>query len=119
MSLDVRNNRRREGRSSVITANRLRDGLVVWLRPDRTWSVDIGEAEIFGNDRIESAIEGARIFEQQRIVVGLYGVEIDQLAGRAIPFTERERIRAAGPTVGTDLPPPYPTAELRDAHHAD
>jgi Protein of unknown function (DUF2849) len=103
MGLEVRNNRRQPGRSSIVTANRLRDGQVVWLAPEGRWTEDIAAAEIFDNGVIEEAIGRARIFEEQRVVLDVYGIELDSAHPCPVPVTERERIRAAGPSVRPDL----------------
>jgi hypothetical protein len=103
MGLEVRNNRRQPGRSSIVTANRLRDGHVVWLAPEGNWSEDIAAAEVFDNAVVEEAIARARIFEEQRVVLDVYGVELDSAHPGLVPVIERERIRAAGPSVRPDL----------------
>jgi hypothetical protein len=103
MGLEVRNNRRQPGRSSIVTANRLRDGQVVWFAPEGSWAEDIAAAEVFDNGVIEEAIARARIFEEQRVVLDVYGVELDSAHPGLVPVTERERIRAAGPSVRPDL----------------
>jgi len=103
MGLEVRNSRRQPGRSSIVTANRLRDGQVVWLAPEGRWAEDIAAAEVFDNAAIEEAIARARIFEEQRVVLDVYGVELGSARPCPVPVTERERIRAAGPSVRPDL----------------
>src|ERR1700739_2937594 len=103
MGLEVRNNRRQPGRSSIVAANRLRDGQVVWFAPEGRWVEDIASAEVFDNGVIEEASARARIFEEQRVVLDVYGVELDSAHPRPVPVTERERIRAAGPSVRPDL----------------
>src|SRR6202043_4111141 len=95
--------RRQPGRSSIVSANRLRDGQVVWLAPKGHWAEDIAAAEVFDNGVIDEAIARARIFEQQRVVLAVYGVELDPAHPCPVPVTERERIRAAGPSVRPDL----------------
>ena len=103
MGLEVRNKRRQSGRSSVVTANRLRDGQVVWLAPGGHWAEHIAAAEVFDNDIIDEAIARAHVFEDKRVVVGVYGVELDPARPGVVPVTERERIRAVGPSVRPDL----------------
>ncbi len=103
MGLEVRNNRRQPGRSSIVTANRLRDGQVVWLAPEDRWAEDIIAAEVFDNSIIDQAIARARVFEEERVLLGVYGVELDPAYPCTVPVTERERIRAAGPSVRPDL----------------
>ena len=99
--MDVRNNRRQDGRASVVTANRLRDGHVVWLTAAgaTSWSETIDAAARFDSDGIEAAIERARAGERAQVVVDVYGVQIETPDGRPVPVTARERIRAAGPSV--------------------
>lgn len=89
----------------VMTANRLLDGAVVYLAAGSHWCADLDEAEVASTaeavSRLERAAEAA---VRQRWVVGpyLFAVAVDGAAIR--PIGQRERIRAAGPTVGTDLP---------------
>jgi hypothetical protein len=91
----------------VMTANRLSDGAVVYLTIAHGWSdrfenahASAEPAELAGFE--VTALEAVRA----RTVVGAYlfpvAVEAD---GRLVPLGQRERIRAAGPTVGTDLAP--------------
>ncbi len=103
MGLEVRNNRRQPGRSSIVTANRLRDGQVVWLASGGRWVEGVVAAEVFDNGIIDEAIARASMFEEKRVVLGVYGVELDPAHPCAVPVTERERIRAAGPSVRPDL----------------
>src|SRR3984893_7142178 len=103
MGLEVRNNRRQPGRSSIVTANRLRDGQVVWLAPDGRWAEDIAAAEVFDNGIIDEAIARARVFEEQRVVLDVYGVELDPAYPCTVPVTERGRRSAGGPSVRPDL----------------
>lgn len=91
----------------VITANRLRDGLIVYLTKDDSvtgWTETIGYAHIAGEDEIEALLATAKTYEDSNVVVGTYAVEI---AGSKVPLTARERIRAAGPSVryGDDAVP--------------
>ena len=86
-----------------MTANRLRDGQVVWLAPGGRWAEDIAAAEVFDNSIIDEAIARARMFEEERVVVGVYGVELSPAQPSTVPVTERERIRAAGPSARPDL----------------
>ncbi|MCE2563906.1 DUF2849 domain-containing protein [Komagataeibacter sp. FNDCF1] len=109
--MDVRNNRRDETGASVITANRLLDGRIVWLSA-QGWSELISHARVFGNSEIESAIKQASTAAAARTVVGIYGVQLDPDAAGITPLTVRERIRAFGPTVHPDFAP----VETQDVH---
>ncbi|KON65988.1 hypothetical protein KOEU_06780 [Komagataeibacter europaeus] len=102
--MDVRNNRRDTTGASVITANRLLDGRIVWLTP-QGWSEHIGHARVFDNADIEDAIRQAKAAPDARRLVGIYGVQLDPSAAGLSPLTVRERIRAFGPSVHPDFAP--------------
>jgi len=97
-AVDVRSNRREEGGSSVITANRLLDGRSVWLANDG-WAEHIADATRIPNDEIEARIEASRATQQATGVVGVYGVQLLPETTSPEPKTARERIRAFGPSV--------------------
>ncbi len=83
----------------VITANRLDDGVIVYFRLDGEhgeWVSDLKRASSFGESEFADALEGARQFERDCIVLGLYEIEV---AGRNRPLSARERIRAQGPSI--------------------
>lgn len=84
----------------VLTANRLTDGLVVFLTPANTWSEEIDDAVLAQEAQAASALETrGQDFEAANLVTGAYLVEAERLAGAIIPVHVRERIRACGPTV--------------------
>ena len=63
-----------------------------------------GEADIFSTEtEAEAALEAARKFVAGNVVVNPYLFEVRAGADGARPVKEREVIRAAGPTVRTDL----------------
>ncbi|WP_323990614.1 DUF2849 domain-containing protein [Nguyenibacter sp. L1] len=119
--MDVRNNRRQAGGSSVVTANRLLDGRIVWLAEDGVWSDRIDAARIFANDGpeggsesgsesgsnggIESVIAAVAARQQADGVVGVYGVQLRDDSATPVPATVRERIRAFGPSVHPEFAP--------------
>lgn len=83
----------------IITANRLRDGVIVYLREKdggTTWTTAIGEATSYAGDDIDAALTGAKAFEKSCLVVGAYAVEV---TGNNKPLSAREEIRAHGPSV--------------------
>jgi len=100
----------------VMTANRLSDGAVVYLTLSHTWSDRIADAhpsaeaaEIAGFEA--TAAEAVRT----RQVVGPYLFAVAVAAdGGPAPLGQRERIRAAGPTAGTDLA----ASDLPSTHRA-
>lgn len=87
----------------VLTANRLRDGEVVYWRGG-DWVGDLADAEILADEgAVKRALEAAARFVSGRIVVNpyLFAVRRDNAGIHAIE--ERELIRAAGPTIRRDL----------------
>ncbi len=91
----------------VITANRLKDGLIVYMTKDggmTGWTENIDYAHVAGADELEGLLATAQKDEARNIVVGIYPVEI---AGNKVPLTARERIRASGPSIrmGDDAVP--------------
>jgi hypothetical protein len=86
--------------SKVITANRLADGRVVYLRALADWVEDIAAATAF--DGAESEVRltaAAKAAEAANVVINPYAIELaaDDRGVRAAAL--RERIRAQGPTV--------------------
>jgi hypothetical protein len=93
----------REAREQVLTANRLRDGEVVYWK-DGAWVTALAEADVFAEKpAAEAALKSADRTVVDRLVVNPYLFEIRREAGVVRPIEEREVIRAAGPTVRRDL----------------
>lgn len=88
---------------SVITANRLTDGVVVYLAPGGEWPEDIAEASRGETEEEIKALEAeAEIAVRERIVVGVYPMPIAlNDDGTVDPISVRERIRAAHRTTLT------------------
>jgi hypothetical protein len=88
----------------AITANRLTDGQVVYLREDDRWSERIQEAIVADSDDLaKTLLELAKRAVTQRLIVDPYLFAVSVEDGRIIPLGRREEIRAAGPSVRTDL----------------
>ena len=84
----------------VLTANRLSDGLVVFLTPANTWSEQIDEAVLAQEPLANAGLEKrGQEFEAANLVTGAYLVEAERSEGAITPIHVRERIRASGPTV--------------------
>lgn len=91
----------------VVTANRLHDGLVVFLRDDGSWSRDLDRARVAADDNEAEALsEVALAAARSNIIVDPYPVAVDVTPGQApVPVAHRERLRASGgPTVGNSIP---------------
>ncbi len=90
-----------EQEPQVMTANRLGDGAVVYLTESGGWSEWLHEARVAETDADETALtDAAAAAEAARLVVSTYAMRVarDEV-GRPLPLSQRERIRAAGPTV--------------------
>jgi hypothetical protein len=97
----------KQGSAKVITANDLRDGLVVFLTPEGRWTHDIGASRIVedGPD-LEKALAYAAAQHDARVIVDPYPIDVTVTNATPAPQRLRERIRADhGPTI------PYGEAE--------
>jgi hypothetical protein len=87
----------------ILTANRLRDGEVVYWAGGR-WVSELAEAEVFADKAAaEEALKAAGEAVRGRVVVNPYLFDVRREAGVLRPVKEREVIRAAGPSVRRDL----------------
>ncbi|MHA1517974.1 MAG: DUF2849 domain-containing protein [Alphaproteobacteria bacterium] len=88
---------------SVVTANRLDDGIVVYLAPGGAWTEDIAEAErAETDDEVKSLQAIAQVAERDRIVISVYPMPIEvKDDGTVDPISVRERIRASHRTTLT------------------
>lgn len=96
---------RNEGALQAITANRLRDGEVVFLGPGAAWVETLDAATLFDDPASAEAALGAAKAqaERERFGVDIYAFDVRIEDGARVPVKMRERIRALGPTVRTDL----------------
>ncbi len=84
----------------VLTANRLGDGIAVWLDASGQWSEHLQQALVVRHAEAVASLEaiGKRDFAENR-VVDVAVVDVEEVDGRLWPTRLRERIRAAGPTI--------------------
>jgi len=87
--------------SFVISANRLKDGTVVYLTASDDWSEGLEDARIIEESELDDVQQVGREAETNNIVVGAYAVQVEQRENWQ-PKTLRERIRYLGPTIGND-----------------
>ena len=88
----------------VLTANRLRDGAVVFYSRSGQWSLNIDDAALAAEPQAAKALEGrGRDAESATLVTGAYLFAAERDDGRVRALHIRERIRALGPTVRPDL----------------
>ena len=87
----------------IVTANRLREGDVVYLTDNGQWSSYLNESRTSRDQaEIESMLTQAAADVAARKVVAPYAMEIVEVDGILQPLSAREIIRAAGPTVRAD-----------------
>jgi len=86
---------------TTITANRLSDGVVVFLASDFVWSEKLSEALVLHSDAdAEEALQTAETRDSFTRVVSPYSIDVEIHADQQTPrpLRLRERIRATGPT---------------------
>ena len=90
--------------AEIVTANRLVDGVVVFLGPQMRWVEAYARATVFTDESAKAeAMAAAKRSEAQNEVVEPYFVEVVARGGGLAPKTLREEIRANGPTIQIDL----------------
>ncbi|WP_165492672.1 DUF2849 domain-containing protein [Lichenihabitans psoromatis] len=84
----------------VITASRLRDGIVVFRGASAVWVDYLRLAEVLPTlAEAEGALSAAKQDEGRNIVVDCYVIEVVEKNGVMAPVKLREAIRAEGPTI--------------------
>jgi hypothetical protein len=88
--------------SQMIIANRLHDGLIVFLAADGVWVESIQEGWLIEGDPDRSgALRIGELAQRSNQVVGPDLIEVTERNGTRMPVSVREAIRASGPTVQT------------------
>ena len=88
----------------MIIANRLRDGVIVFLAGNEDWEPAIGAGVV-----IDTEVDATRLLalakrhEAECRVIDPQLIEVEIKDGKPRPTAIREAIRAFGPTVRTDL----------------
>jgi hypothetical protein len=84
----------------VLTANRLSDGISVWLDASGIWNEQLQAAFVARHKEAVDALEatGKQAFADNK-VVDVNVVDVEEIDGVLRPLRMRERIRAAGPTI--------------------
>ena len=91
-------------KGQVLTANRLRDGEVVFLTRAGQWSLAIDEAALALEPQAAKALETrGKADEAANIVTGIYLFDAERIDGRVRANHIRERMRTLGPSVRLDL----------------
>jgi len=94
----------------VLTANRLGDGIAVWLNANGEWVTSLQEALVARHAEAVAALEeiGKKSYADN-LVVDVAVVEVQETNGQLWPLRLRERIRAQGPTM--EYAPGYKPAD--------
>ena len=87
----------------IITAQRLRDGVVVFLGHRHEWVETTDAAQPMTPDAAEAALVWAREAHNALEIVDPYAIPLAATEGAIVPLKIRERIRVSGPTVRPDL----------------
>ena len=88
----------------IVTANRLADGIVVFLDADLRWVERLAAARVLADKAgAEAALATAKQDEARDIVVEPYLIDVVDRNGAPAAKHLREIIRAAGPTIRLDL----------------
>ncbi len=83
----------------IVTANRLKDGIVVYLAADCAWPEDVGASLVArGDEEAKAALATGEQAARERKVVAPYLIEVEEQAGRIVPTRYREQLRAFGPS---------------------
>ena len=85
-------------KGKVATANRLREGDIVYLTEGGQWSANLQDAWLVSGDDTE-LMACARKAEELRDVVAAYLIDVERVGDDLCALSQREKIRAAGPTV--------------------
>ena len=87
---------------SVVTANRLTDGIVVYLASGGEWTEELARARVAGSEEETKALEAeADKAVKAREVISVYPMAVSLDDGAPDALSVRERIRAAHRTTLT------------------
>lgn len=88
----------------IVTANRLTDGIAVWLGPNNRWVETVADARAESDSDGHAALETAALHgTENALVVDAVLIDAEWVDGAPCPTKLKERIRALGPTVRLDL----------------
>lgn len=86
--------------AQIVTANRLRDGEVVYLTAAGDWSEDLKDSVVAKTqDEADGLLDKAMTPSQELVAVGPYLADVEVTDGIVTALGQRETIRATGPTV--------------------
>jgi hypothetical protein len=90
--------------TQIFNANDILSGRVVYLTKDGAWSEQIADAVTFETPEDEARLKQiAEAAFEARQVVDVVPIDVSVENGSIRPLVYRERVRAQGPSVRTDL----------------
>lgn len=92
-------NKRKVSALQVVTANRLRDGVVIYLQAHgdhHHWCENIRDATILEADGVDAVLQRAAEDVRNNLIIDPYAIAV---AADHTPLTQRETVRAGGPTI--------------------
>jgi hypothetical protein len=85
---------------SVISANRLEDGAVVYLADEGNWADTLAAAKLLATKpEVTAGLEAAHRAVESNLVLDPLAVEVSEVPTGWRPMSLRNTIRAAGPSV--------------------
>ncbi len=88
---------------NLISANRLQDGLVVWLDKQHNWVDDLANAHVFDAQELDQAQTAAQRAQAANPIVDPMPRPAHAGEAGPVPVDFREQLRARGPSVREDL----------------
>lgn len=88
---------------TLFSANRLHDGIVVWLGQNNEWVQDLQSASLFNQENIAAARDAAQQASDHNFIVGVQELPATRENDIPVPCDYKERIRSKGPSVRPDL----------------
>ncbi|MDK1481088.1 MULTISPECIES: DUF2849 domain-containing protein [unclassified Sinorhizobium] len=87
---------------SVITANRLTDGVVVWHTSNGGWSERLDNAAVLSDEDICGQVDKLQN-SARSVAVDIRSIPVNEVGGKPVLVARRERLREIGPSVRADL----------------
>ncbi len=87
----------------LVTANRLNDGLVVFLNESGDWTESIDRAKLVKSKEDAESLLKERSSTGDDAIIEPYLIDVEIVEGTIAPVRYREKLRGLGPTVRTDL----------------
>ncbi len=89
----------------LVTANRLNDGLVVFLNDDGRWTEAISQARLVNSREDAASLLSEGSLAGSDDIVEPYLIDVEIVDGSVAPVRYREKLRGQGPSVRADLGP--------------